>query len=240
MNISVVLPVYNEAKCIDKTLETVLSFSKSRPYYNFIFVSDGSDDGTNQILQKLTTPIASQISIISYETRKGKGHAVRTGVEHAEGDYICFIDSDLAYSLEHLELIVEKLEEFDVVIGCRNMIPESVNNVELSRKIAGRMFNFFSRKMLDLYFKDMQAGIKGFHKSVAKDLFRMQEMTGFSFDVELIYLARKRGYTVGQIPAIVSDKHLVKASKVNLFTDSLKMFADLLKIKYNDFKGLYE
>ena len=120
------------------------------------------------------------------------------------------------------------------------MIPESVKNVNLSRKIAGEIFNLLSRKMLDLYFNDMQAGIKGFRKSVAKDLFKKQEMTGFSFDVELIYLAKKRGYTIGQIPAIVSDKHLAKASKVDLLTDSLKMFTDLLRIKNNDAKGLYE
>ena len=239
MNISVVLPVYNEAKCIDKTLETILSFASSRSCYSFIFVSDGSDDGTNQMLQS-TVQTTNQITMIAYETRKGKGHAVRTGVEYADGDYICFIDSDLAYSLEHLDLIVEKLEEFDVVIGCRNMIPESVKNVNLSRRIAGEIFNLLSRKMLDLYFSDMQAGIKGFRKSVAKDLFKKQEMTGFSFDVELIYLAKKRGYTIGQIPAIVSAKHLAKASKVDLLTDSLKMFTDLLRIKNNDAKGLYE
>ncbi len=241
LKVSVILTVYNEAECIEKTLETILTFSYNKPYYHFIFLNDGSTDKTKQILEtNLESAQTSKVKIISYKNNKGKGYAVKTGVEYAEGDYICFIDSDLAYSLEHLENIFEKLDNFDVVIGCRNLIPKSVNQVNLIRKVAGKVFNVVSRKILNLPCIDMQAGIKGFRKDVAKELFKKQGITGFSFDVELIYLAKKKGYTIGQIPARVSDKHLSKASKVNLFIDSIQMLIDLLKINFNDRTGRYE
>ena len=241
MKVVVVLPVYNEAKCIESTLESVLEFSNFRPWYHFIFVNDGSTDRTKEILDtKLAVTSNSKVKVISYQNNQGKGYAVKRAVENACEDYICFIDSDLAYSLEHLELIVDQLEAFDVVIGCRNLIPESIKQVSLIRKIAGKIFNTISRKLLNLPFYDMQAGIKGFKKDVAKELFQKQGMTGFSFDVELLYLAKKKGYSIGQIPARVSVKHLNKASKVNLVVDSAQMLIDLFKIRYNDIIGKYE
>lgn len=238
---SVILPVYNESACIRKTFESVLEFSKSNPSYHFIFVNDGSIDDTRQIIEaSIKQSKMSQIALVSYETNQGKGYAVKKGLEYSDGDYICFIDGDLAYSLAHLELIVDKLDWFDVVIGCRNLIPDSVKKVKLNRKIAGKVFNIISRKILSLKFRDMQAGVKGFRKYVAKDLFEKQTMMGFAFDVELIFLAKKQGYTIGEIPAIVSEMHINKASKVDLIKDSIRMFCGLLTIKYNDQAGKYE
>ncbi len=238
---SVILPVYNESACIHNTFDSVLDFSQNNPYYHFIFVNDGSTDDTKEIIEaRIEQSKTSQISLLNYNTNRGKGYAVKKGLEYGHGDYLCFIDGDLAYSLAHLELIVDKLEVFDVVIGCRNMIPDSVKKVKFNRKIAGKVFNVISRKILALKFKDMQAGVKGFRKYVAKDLFEKQTMTGFAFDVELIYLAKKQGYTIGEIPAIVSEMHIHKASKVDLLKDSMKMFCSLLEIKYNDRAGKYE
>ncbi|MBV9386629.1 MAG: glycosyltransferase [Chroococcidiopsidaceae cyanobacterium CP_BM_ER_R8_30] len=241
LKVAVILPVYNEAKCIAKTWDSVLQFSNTRPYYHFTFVNDGSTDQTKQILDaKLTAASNSRIKVIEYEENKGKGFAIKTAVESVHEDYICFIDSDLAYSLEHLDLLVEKLDEFDVVIGCRNLIPESIERVNLTRKLAGKSFNTISRKLLNLPFCDMQAGIKGFKKNVAKEVFQKQKIAGFSFDAELIFLAKKKGYKIGQIPAMVSEKHLNKVSKVNLLIDSARMLLDLLKIRCNDIMGKYE
>jgi len=240
IKVSVIIPVYNEEKCIETTLISVLEFLKTRPYYHFIFVNDGSIDQTRKILETKLEALTTKAKVISYKNNQGKGYAVKTGLQYAYGDYICFIDSDLAYSLEHLEILVDKLEKFDVVIGCRNLIPESVKRVNLIRKLAGAIYNIISRKILNLPFKDMQAGIKGFNKDVALELFKKQKMIGFAFDVELIYLAKKQGYRVGEIPARVSIKHVNKASKVNLLVDSIKMLIDLLKIKYNDNTGRYE
>ena len=241
MRISVILPVYNESECIAQTFDSVLEYAKRNPACHFIFVNDGSTDNTKLILEnKLAAAKSHQIRLVSYRHNQGKGYAVKTGIFHSDGDYICFIDSDLAYSLAHLEILIDKLESFEIVIGCRNLVHDSVNRVKFDRKLAGKIFNYISRKILALKYTDMQAGIKGFRKEVAKRLFEKQKLKRFCFDAELIYLAKKHGYTLGEIPAIVSDRHRYKASKVNLLKDSIKMLMSLIKIKVNDQLCLYE
>lgn len=239
--ISVILPVYNESNCIANTFDEVLHYSQDKPHYQFIFVNDGSTDNTQSILEKkLAASQTSKIKIVAYNCNQGKGYAVKKGIESSWGEIICFIDSDLAYSLDHLDFLVDKLGVFDVAIGCRNMMPDRIKKVKFKRRIAGKIFNFISRKILDLKHPDMQAGIKGFTKEAAEILFAKQTLKGYCFDVELIYLANKYGYNIAEIPAIVSDIHLHKNSKVNLVVDSLKMLFSLLKIKLNDTLGVYE
>lgn len=240
--VSVIVPIYNEAKCIERTFDEVAKFCWLHPEYHFIFVNDGSLDATKKIIKHKidTVGFEGQISLVSYENNCGKGYAVRYGVKYSTGDYVCFLDADLAYSLDHLHSLAEKLEGFDVVIGSRHLDDVAVKYQNFWRKISGKVFNLLSRKILDLEFTDMQAGLKGFRLPVAKQLFQKQVMTGFSFDVELIYLARKYGYQIGEIPAKVSESHLLKKSKVNLIKDSLLMFYNLLQIRLNDWKKRYE
>ena len=241
MKIAVILPVYNEANCIEQTFDRILEFSQKSHAYNFIIVNDGSTDNTLEIIQnKLKAFPTHHIKLISYSNRQGKGYAVKKGCEDVDADCICFMDGELAYSLAHLELLVEKLEKFDVVIGCRNLDRENFRNLTLIRKISGKIFNFISRKILNLPYKDMQAGLKGFTKKAAQELFKQQTITGFSFDAELLFLAKKKGYTIGEIPARVSEQHLYKTSQVNIVKDSLKMFSCLFKIRYNNCAGNYE
>jgi len=230
--ISIVLPVYNEAACIQETLNSIIDFSRSRPSYHFFFIDDGSTDRTRFIVERaIAENRDAPITLISYRVNRGKGWAVQKGVERAQGKYICFIDSDLAYSLDHLERLVDTLQDYDLVIGCRNLSFERVKNVKLGRDLAGKVFNLISRKILNLDFKDMQAGLKGFRKPVAKDLFSNQKEVGYAFDAELLYLARKQGYRIGEIPVYVSEKHLKKTSKVDILMDSIKMLISLLRIR---------
>ena len=241
MKIAVILPVYNEANCIEQTFDRILEFSQKNRAYNFIIVNDGSTDNTLQIIEnKLKAFPAHHIKLISYSNRKGKGYAVKIGGEYVDADCICFMDGDLAYSLEHLEPLVEKLEKFDVVIGCRNLDRENFRNLTLLRKISGKIFNLISRTILNLKYRDMQAGLKGFKKIPAQEIFKRQTLTGFSFDAELLFLAKKKGYTIGEIPARVSQQHLYKISQVNILKDSLKMLTCLFKIRSNDRAGYYE
>ncbi|MBD1823167.1 glycosyltransferase [Cyanobacteria bacterium FACHB-DQ100] len=239
--VSIILPVYNEQACIRHTFEAILRYLETHPNFTFIFVNDGSSDRTKEIITAgIHLAKTRQIQLLSYYPNAGKGYAIRRGVEYADGDLICFLDSDLAYSLAHLDRLVEKLQTYDVAIGNRSLARGNEKDVKLNRKIAGKIFNFLSRRILDLQYSDMQAGLKGFRKSVAKKLFFFQTLTGFSFDVELIYLAENWGYSIGEIPAKVSDKHQKKLSKVNLIQDSIKMLLDLLKIRFNDQLGRYQ
>lgn len=194
MKIAVILPVYNEANCIEQTFDTILEFSQKNHAYNFIIVNDGSTDNTLQIIEnQLKAFPTHHIKLISYSNRKGKGYAVKKGGECCtDADCMCFLDGDLAYSLEHLEPLVEKLEKFDVVIGCRNLDRENFRNLTLLRKISGKIFNLISRSILNLKYKDMQAGLKGFKKIPAQEIFKRQTLSGFSFDAELLFLAKKK------------------------------------------------
>lgn len=231
--VSVILPVYNEQTCIEKTFDAVLAYSRLHPNYHFLFVNDGSIDWTKPVLQsKINTAKRKEIQLLSYDFHAGKGYAVKRGLVHAHGDYICYIDSDLAYSLDHLELLIAELQHFDLVIGCRRLVHEQ--GLSFSRRTVGSVFNLLSRGLLNLPYQDMQAGLKGFRRDSAKLLFSKQTMNGFSFDVELIYLARKYGYSIKEIPAIVSNEHQRKRSQVNLFSDSFEMLFDLLEIRFND------
>jgi dolichyl-phosphate beta-glucosyltransferase len=238
--VAIVLPVYNEEACIDRTLDTIRTYLQTHPNYTFIFVNDGSSDRSKEILSAyLQVSKTGRLQLVSYDDRGGKGFAIKTGVKYAESQYICFLDSDLAYSLEHLDAIVEKLQICDVVIGCRNLVPRYLQGIRWQRKLAGKIYNSASRLLLNLPFRDMQAGLKGFRREKAKALFARQHLLGFSFDVELMYLATKWGFSIGEIPARVSESHQIKVSKVNLVEDSLKMLRDLFRIRLNDVLGRY-
>jgi glycosyltransferase involved in cell wall biosynthesis len=238
---AIIMPVYNEQACISKTFDAVLDYCQSHPDYCFIFVNDGSSDRTPQILeQRIANAHTEQIQLLSYGDRGGKGYAVKRGVYLADADYVCFLDGDLAYSLDHLDWLMAKLAQYDVVIGCRSLVPAGNQGLRLSRKIAGKVFNTLSKQILNLPYVDMQAGLKGFSAKTAQEIFDRQELIGFSFDVELIYLAKKLGYSIAEIPAYVSSSHATKISKVNLLADSLKMLRDLFKIRWNDLTGRYK
>lgn len=238
--VQVVLPVYNEQACIGHTLESIATYLETHPNYTFVFVNDGSSDRTAEIIANyIADHSQSQMLLLSYPDRGGKGCAVKTGVNYADGDLICFLDSDLAYSLDHLDRLVEQLQYYDVAIGCRSLVTTNPQGIKFQRKLAGKIYNWLSRKLLNLDFRDMQAGLKGFRIEVAKRLFAQQRLMGFSFDVELMYLAQKQGFSIGEIPARVSKSHQQKASKVNLIEDSLKMLGDLIQIRWNDLLGRY-
>ncbi len=237
--VSIILPVYNESACIAQTLDAVWQYAIAHPHYQFIFVDDGSTDASHAILQPLIATLDSpQIKLISYTPNQGKGFAIKQGLKVCEGEYIGFIDSDLAYSLEHLEFLVNQLEIYDVVIGSRTLI--ATGWTKFHRRLIGQIFNWICRQVLSLPFRDMQAGIKGFRRAIATDLFQRLAIRRFAFDVELLYLARKRGYSIGEIPAIVSESHLTITSNVNLMRDSLEMLLNLIQILWKDGRGSYD
>jgi glycosyltransferase involved in cell wall biosynthesis len=240
-HVTVILPTYNEQACLHATFDAVLEYAHSHPAYQFIFVNDGSIDRTQTMLEKrLALCQTEQITLVSYAHCRGKGHAIKTGVTLADSDYICFLDSDLAYSLDHLDRLLDQLKEADVVIGCRNLLPGGAKGLQPTRKLAGKVFNILSQWILNLRFNDMQAGIKGFRAHTARALFTKQILKGFSFDVELVYLAKKQGYKIAEMPASVSLSHAKKISSVHLGKDSCRMLLDLFRIRYYDITKRYD
>ena len=235
--ISVVFPCYNNELFIGSTIESVLDFSKKNLEYNFIFVNDGSTDKTLDIIREKTRG-KRKFKVVSYDKNMGKGFAVRRGIESSEGDYICFTDSDLAYDLEHLKIFSKQLENCDLVIGNRSLA-NNEKKIKFMRVLAGKVHNLLSRVVLGLTYIDMQAGIKGYRKEVAKDLFRRQKINDYSFDVEVVYLAKKKRYRIEELPAKLSIEHQSIGSNINLAKDSINMFSNLFRIRLNDLFGRY-
>lgn len=237
---TVIIPVYNETQRISLTCDKITDFIALHPRYCFLFVNDGSTDDTLDIIRKKAkSALPGRIKYISLEKNMGKGAAVKKGVEHASTEYLCFMDGDLAYSLEQLITLSEALENGDMVIGSRTLGSEDQENIPPLRRLLGWGFNRLIRLIMRMPYKDTQAGIKGFRTEAAKKIFSKQIINGFAFDVELIFIARKLGCRITEIPAYVQEEHTEKNSKVNLLKDPLKMFFSLFMIHYYNCKGRY-
>jgi dolichyl-phosphate beta-glucosyltransferase len=238
--VDVVLPVHNERARIERSLALVSAFATAHPDHHFAFVDDGSTDDTPvRIRAHLERAGLPNLELLAYRPRRGKGHAVRVGIEHARAPLVCFTDGDLPYSLDHLAQLEAALGAHDVVIGCRDRRDPTERTLRRSRRVMGWTFNRLARLALGLPHPDTQAGLKGFRRDAARTLFARQRVAGFGFDVEVLYLARRLGYRVGEIPARVSAGAYA-ASQVDLVRDPLRMCRDLVTIRWRGAIGDYE
>lgn len=239
---SVVLPVFNEARNLRQIVAAVVEHALQRPDREFIFVNDGSADDTQQVLANLLPPdVFPNVRFVGYPDNRGKGYAVRFGFRHAHGDNLIFTDGDLAYSLDHLDRIEAGLATHDVAIGSRQLLKhDGVNERSFLRAFLGEGFNRLVRLVAGLPFEDTQAGLKGFRREVADYIGDKQRALRYSVDVEMLFIAKRHGWTITEVPAIVSDDHASKASRVDLLRDPLKMLRDLVKIRWNGVVGRYD
>ncbi len=238
MQISLIIPAYNEEKNILRTLKKLKLFLKNeKDKWEILIINDGSTDNTLKILKNYKPKF---FKIISYKKNKGKGFAVKKGVKQATGDYMCFTDSDLAYSFDNLKNLLSYLKDFDVVIGSRNLETDNHENISTLRRIFGKGFNILSNIILGYRIKDTQCGLKVFKKEAAKSLFSKQTLNGWGFDTEILYLAKKKKYKIKEARAMVLKRYGTQGSKINFLKDPIKMFLDLLKIRLNDICGKYE
>lgn len=239
--LTIIIPVYNEELRIARTCDTMLDFISENSSYKVLFVNDGSTDNTVGIItEKLQkAAVKESFDILDLKQNSGKGKAVKAGVETCGTEYVCFMDGDLAYSTDHLQVIFEKLHKSDLVIGNRSMGSENPKNIPFIRRILGWGFNKIVRTLLFMPYRDTQAGIKGFKTEAAKKIFGRQRLFDFSFDVEILFIARKLKYHVAEIPAYVEPDHSEKVSKVNLIKDPLKMLLGVFLIHINNISGRY-
>ncbi len=243
--VCVAFPLYNAAAEASAIVDEIAAFAAAVPSWEFVFVDDGSRDATAATLRKrlaaieiIEPELAARFSVLSYTPNAGKGHAIRVAALESDSDYFLFTDGDLAYSLEHLTRLFERLQSADVVIGSRLEHDEGYGARPL-RNIMGRVFNFLAGIVLSIRYRDTQAGIKGFKTRAAHDIFSRVRIADFSFDVEVLYIARKLGYSIAEIPAYVDPKHRRRSSTVNLIRDPLWMFFSLCRIRVNKVLGLY-
>jgi len=232
------MPVHNETPLVDEVCRSVEKAVRKMPELRVTIVDDGSNDGTGKSFQKNLKKVKNT-NVILLESNYGKGHAVREGFRDATDEKLIFMDGDMAYSMDHLEPMKESLTKYDVVIGSRSMVPQAQGGLPARRAFLGWGFNRLACFLLGIDYPDTQAGLKGFTQKAAKQLFAKQKLSDFAFDVELLYLCRKLGLSVGQIPAQVSSQHTYKTSQVKLIFDSLKCLQELLLIRWWSWTGAY-
>ena len=232
------MPVHNEIPLVDEVCQAVEKAVRKMPELRVTIVDDGSNDGTGKSFRKNLKKVKNT-KVILLGTNGGKGRAVREGFRDATEEKLIFMDGDMAYSMDHLEPMKVSLTKYDVVIGSRSMVPQAQGGLPARRAFLGWGFNRLACSLLGIDFPDTQAGLKGFTQKAAKALFAKQRLNDFAFDVELLYLCRKLGLSVGQIPAQVTSQHTYKTSQVKLIFDSLKCFQEILLIRWWSWTGAY-
>jgi glycosyltransferase involved in cell wall biosynthesis len=234
--LSIIIPAHNEEQRLPDSLAKIMAFLQDQSYdAEIIVVNNGSQDKSTEIVQDLQSQYPN-LHLID-EKRAGKGLAVRLGMLEARGEYHFICDADLSMPIQEInKFLPPTLQEFDIAIGSRE-VPGAVRyNEPLYRHWIGRIFNFFVRILAIPEIMDTQCGFKCFHQSTSKDLFRVQMLDGWTFDVEVLFIALHRGYRIVEVP--IQWYHF-PASRIHVLKDSLNMFMDLFRIRINWMKGLY-
>ena len=230
MDISVVIPAFNEADRLPGFLQSLIDFCKTSTHrYSIIVVDDGSRDHTSNIALGYKTQFGD-LSVITLPKNMGKGYAVKQGLLTSQGHVAVFLDADGSTPPQEIERHLHFLNEgYDIVIGSRVLkSDDSPLKVTRYRKFLGAIFNFFVQRLLLKNIYDSQCGFKIFHRKTILPIFSRMHIHGFGFDIELLYLAQLFGYRIKETP--VSWQH-VKGSKINLFIDASKMLFNILQVK---------
>ncbi|MBI4847188.1 MAG: glycosyltransferase family 2 protein [Nitrospirae bacterium] len=237
MNISVVIPAYNEEKRIGSTLQQVTAYlEKHFGSYEIIIIDDCSGDKTDAVASEYKE---RNVRVLRNDTNKGKGYSVKRGIQNAQYPIVLFTDSDLSTPIEELEKFIQYINDgYDIVIASRNL-NESTIKVEqpFYRQVLGKTFPLLVNLLVLRGFRDTQCGFKLFRTEAAKKIAALQTFERFSFDVEILYIAKKMGMKIKEAPVVWIDK---KGTKVNPVTDGFSMLIDLFKIRYNNLAGKYK
>jgi dolichyl-phosphate beta-glucosyltransferase len=230
-DLSIVIPAFNEELRLPQTLESVAAYIKSRGRtVEVLVVDDGSRDGTAAVAESFRGKIPA-LRVVRNGINRGKGYSVRRGVQEARGRVVLFTDADLSAPIEEADKLVDALQQFDVAIGSR-AVDRSLITVHESRfrEFAGTIFNKIVRLILRLPFVDTQCGFKAFNRERCRIIFEQQRIEHFGFDPELLYLARHHGLPAVEIPVRWGHS---RATKVSMLRDSVGMFLDVFKIRWN-------
>jgi len=226
-SVSIIIPAYNEEAAIQNTLLRVINYFSQKGFdFEVLVVDDGSVDRTRELVKEKMAEYG-MVRLLSNEKNRGKGFSVRRGALQAEKGWILFMDADLSTTPEEFEKFLDAMKSHDIVIGSRAAPGAEIRiRQPILRELAGRFFNKIIRLYLGLPFYDTQCGFKCFNKKT-KILFERQKLEGWVFDVELLYLAKKMGFKVAEVPITwVNDPtSTVKSS------DFLKIIRDIKRVK---------
>jgi dolichyl-phosphate beta-glucosyltransferase len=231
-HLSLVVPAYNEQERLPSTFQQIREhISRWKFPFELVVVVEPSEDKTLELASREAKSF-SNIVVLTDSKRRGKGFAVRTGMLAARGTYIFFSDADLSTPLEELETgldLFQSDKSIDVIVGNRQH-PESqiVQRQSMMREFMGKAFNRMVRGMAGLNIRDTQCGFKGFRHRVAKEIFARQRTDGFSFDVEVLLLAKAMRFSVVERPVRWKNS---PDSRVRVVQDSLRMLRDVASVR---------
>lgn len=237
VKLSLVIPVYNEEKIIEKTLTEVLSYSEKEKYkWEIIIVDDGSRDRTASIVKGFNN---KHIRFFKLKFNEGKGAAIRAGVRVARGEFVLFTDADLSVPIHFADFFLAKLEkEGDVVIGSRRVEGSRIiKHQDTIREFLGRVFTSLSKIVTFTNISDFTCGFKAFKKEVALAIFSRTLLNRWAYDSEIIFLAKKFRYKIVEVPVDWKNR---KESRVLMGSAIFTSLIDLLMIRVNDFLGKYD
>ncbi|MFA4015401.1 MAG: hypothetical protein RUDDFDWM_000484 [Candidatus Fervidibacterota bacterium] len=239
--LSIVIPAYNERYRLPQTLKRIVNYVHQKGLHcEIIVVDDGSNDDTSNIaLLTANELFFGNLRVIRYTPNMGKGFAVRTGILASRGRFILFTDADLSTPIEELDKLLKPIANglCDIAIASR-ALPDSKLQVRqpLPRELLGRAFNVVVQALLLPGIKDTQCGFKCFRRKAAFDIFPRQRVFGFAFDVEILFIARKLGYRIIEVPVRWINS---PETKVKLFKHGFQMLLHVLLIKWNALCGEY-
>jgi len=233
-SISIIIPAYNEEKRIPASLVKVRDYldGSTWEFSEVVVINDGSRDATAAVAR------AAGARVIENPGNRGKGYSVKHGMLEAKGEWALYTDADLSAPIEDLERLWAALERegAQVAVGSRGVDRSLVGvHQPLAREAMGRLFNLVMRIVTGLPFRDTQCGFKLFETRVAKDVFARQQLDGFGFDVEVLFIARRLGYKLKEVAVRWNN---VQGTKVSLFLGAAA-FADLVRVRWNGLRGKY-
>ncbi len=233
--LSVVIPAYNEERRLPASLARIRGFLEARAQsFEIVVADDGSRDATAAVAEAAGGP---WLRVLRAERNRGKGHAVRRGMLEARGGRRLMTDADLSTPMEELPSLEARLDRgFDVAIGSRAVTGARIEVRQSAfRETAGRAFNVLVRLLLLPGIRDTQCGFKLFTAAAAQAAFEPVRLAGFSFDVEAIYIARRRGLRVAEVPVLWRNDVATRVGGLS----GTRAFLDLLRIRLNAARGRY-
>ncbi len=239
-SLSVVIPAFNEEQRLPATLETVRSYlkTKSLDFVEVLVVDDGSQDRTAAVVRECAAA-DPRIRLLQNPGNRGKGYAVRHGFTEAIGDWVLFTDADLSAPIEELDKLAAVIAETGSAgaIGSRALNRALVGRHQsLARELSGRTFNLLMRLATGLPYHDTQCGFKVLSRAAARAVATCQQIDGFGFDVEILYIAKKRGFRIVEVPVRWFN---AEGSKVSLW-NGMQAFLDPWKVRWYDLQGRYK
>jgi dolichyl-phosphate beta-glucosyltransferase len=236
---SIVIPAYNEGARLGATLEKVLGYLREQGWNaEVIVVNDGSRDNTADLVRGFAER-NPMLRLVENPGNRGKGYAVRNGMLNARGEVVVFSDADLSSPIEEMPKLLAALASgADIAIGSRWLQAElQTQRQSLHRQLFGRVFNLLLRIILGLQFKDTQCGFKAFTRRAAQTILPLERIERWGFDPEILFLARKYGFRVEEVPVLWGHSG---DTRIHPVVDGARMFWEMLRIRWYDLAGKYD